>query len=90
MAIATAISAQSSPAARTQKSLGVGGMAGKMWFQAMDGHHIVLWWADAGHTLTLDEAAERLRFLHENGRSDFAFGWAESPDSREWDARRCA
>lgn len=60
------------------------------WFQAMDGHHMVLWWVEAGHVPTLEEAAERLNHLKEHGPSEHAFGWAELPDSREWDARRCA
>ena len=37
---------------------------------------VAMWWVEAGHIPTLDEAKERLDHYGEHGPSDFAFGWA--------------
>lgn len=60
------------------------------WFQPMDKPHFVMWWVPAGHRPTIDEAAERLADLQENGPSERAFGWAELPKSDVWREARCA
>jgi hypothetical protein len=51
---------------------------------------VALWWVDAGHVPTLDEAKERLDHLNANGPSEFAFGWADLPSAKLWQEKRCA
>jgi Domain of unknown function (DUF3291) len=60
------------------------------WFSLMDKQHFVMWWVDEGHQPTLEEAKRRLEHLHENGDSDFAFGWAHLPHVKLWQQARCA
>lgn len=60
------------------------------WFEVMAQHHFVLWWVPAGHIPTLEEAADRLADLRENGASDRAFGWDRLPNAAAWRDRRCA
>ena len=50
----------------------------------------VLWWVEAGHIPTLDEAKERLEHYRRHGPGDLAFGWADLPAARDLMARRCA
>ena len=38
---------------------------------------VCMWWIEAGHIPTLDEAKERLDHYVAHGPSEFAFGWAE-------------
>ena len=51
---------------------------------------VVLWWVDAGHIPTLEEAKERLDHYIANGASEFAFGWADLPSAKNWQEKRCA
>ena len=51
---------------------------------------VAMWWIDAGHIPTLDEAKERLEHLNAHGPSEFAFGWAELASAKQWQAKRCA
>jgi len=51
---------------------------------------VAMWWVGPGHIPTLDEAKERLDHYIANGASDFAFGWADLPSARLWQAKRCA
>ena len=51
---------------------------------------VALWWIDAGHIPTLDEAKERLDHYIAHGPSDFAFGWADLPSAKIWLEKRCA
>ena len=51
---------------------------------------VALWWIDAGHIPTLDEAKERLDHYIANGPSDFVFGWADLPSAKIWQEKRCA
>jgi hypothetical protein len=44
------------------------------WFEKLPVASHVLWWIDAGHTPSLDEAKARLLYLRENGESAYAFG----------------
>lgn len=60
------------------------------WFSAMDKPHLVMWRVEEGHRPSVAEARERLEFLHENGDSDFAFGWAHLPHVKLWQQARCA
>jgi hypothetical protein len=43
------------------------------WFEPLDGPSLVLWWVEAGHVPTIEEADARLRHLASNGPSDYAF-----------------
>jgi hypothetical protein len=50
---------------------------------------VAMWWIEAGHVPTPEEAKERLDHLIAHGPSDFAFGWADLPEARIWRERRC-
>lgn len=43
------------------------------WFERFEGMYMALWWIAPGHTPTVTEAKERLRYLQEHGESEFAF-----------------
>jgi hypothetical protein len=60
------------------------------WFALMEKQHFVMWWVDAGHHPTLDEAKARLDQLDRLGDSDFAFGWSHLPHVKLWQQARCA
>lgn len=45
----------------------------KEWFHMPTESHMVLWWVPAGHRPDLQEAAERLEYLRENGPTPMAF-----------------
>lgn len=60
------------------------------WFALMEKQHFVMWWVPEGHSPSVAEARERLEYLHENGDSDFAFGWAHLPHVNLWQQARCA
>jgi len=47
----------------------------KEWFSAMKEMHMVLWYVEAGHEPTPDEAKHRLSYLNEYGESPFAFSF---------------
>jgi hypothetical protein len=51
---------------------------------------VAMWWIEAGHIPTLEEAKERLDHLNANGPSTFAFGWTELASAQQWQERRCA
>jgi len=51
---------------------------------------VAMWWIEAGHVPTLEEAKERLDHLIAHGPSEFAFGWADLPDAKIWREQRCA
>ena len=44
----------------------------KEWFERIE-FYLVLWWVEAGHKPSVDEAKARLRHLEQNGPSSFAF-----------------
>lgn len=60
------------------------------WFSPMAQPHFVMWWVPEGHRPTLEEAAERLAHLTEQGPSAFAFGWESLPNIQAWRSQRCA
>ena len=59
-------------------------------FEKMQTPYFVMWWIDAGHIPTLEEARERLDHLTAHGPSEFAFGWETAPAARLWQDKRCA
>ncbi len=60
------------------------------WFVPDNGVHFVMWWIDAGHIPTPDEAMARLKHLEANGPSEQAFGWEHAPQAKLWREKRCA
>ncbi len=59
------------------------------WFEVMGDQHFVMWWIDAGHKPTLNEALERLEHLKTHGNSDHAFDWSHLKEARMWREKRC-
>jgi len=45
------------------------------WFEKFDGAFAALWWVEAGHTPTVEEAKQRLDYLYKHGESEFAFSF---------------
>ena len=45
----------------------------KQWFSQLGKPHMVLWWIEAGHIPTTDEAKTKLELLTEQGASPLAF-----------------
>jgi hypothetical protein len=52
----------------------------KEWFAGMYDAHLVLWWVPEGHIPTLEEAAEKLRHLREEGPTPEAFTMSQAFD----------
>ena len=55
------------------------------WFERAQESHMALWWVQAGHTPTIEEAIDRIRHLRDHGPSDYAFTFRQSfppPDAR--------
>ncbi|WP_394233342.1 DUF3291 domain-containing protein [Pseudomonas anguilliseptica] len=48
------------------------------WFGKVDAAHMVLWWVPAGHRPSVQEAAERLTLLREQGASAQAFSFRQA------------
>jgi hypothetical protein len=59
------------------------------WFEVLEAMHFVMWWVEAGHRPTLDEALSRLDYRQAHGDTDHAFGWAHLPQARLWREFRC-
>ena len=51
---------------------------------------VALWWIPVGHIPTIEEAKVRLDHLNAFGSGEFAFGWADLPSAKFWQAKRCA
>lgn len=45
----------------------------RQWFEKFDGMYLALWWIEAGHIPTTNEAKERLDYLNSQGESERAF-----------------
>lgn len=58
-------------------------------FEIPSENTVALWWVDAGHIPSLDEAKQRLDSLNANGPSSFAFGWADLASAKRWQEQRC-
>ncbi|MCP4765842.1 MAG: DUF3291 domain-containing protein [Gammaproteobacteria bacterium] len=50
----------------------------KLWFDRVEAAYSVLWWISKGHIPTIEEAAERLELLREQGPSACAFTFKQS------------
>ena len=50
----------------------------KLWFDRVEAAYSVLWWVPAGHIPTIEEAAERLDLLREQGPGARAFTFKQS------------
>jgi hypothetical protein len=48
------------------------------WFSKVEAAHMVLWWVPAGHRPSVQEAAERLALLREQGASAQAFSFRQA------------
>ena len=59
------------------------------WFEKMATPHFAMWWIEAGHVPTLEEAAERLDRLSCEGPGPEAFGWEDLPDAQALASARC-
>ncbi|MEM6466307.1 MAG: DUF3291 domain-containing protein [Pseudomonadota bacterium] len=59
------------------------------WFEVLGEQHFVMWWIEAGHEPTLDEALARLAHLKAHGDSDHAFGWAHAKEAQMWRTKQC-
>jgi Domain of unknown function (DUF3291) len=59
------------------------------WFEKSAAPHFVMWTIPASHVPSLDEAAQRLEHLTQNGDSDIAFGWSHLPHIKLWMGRKC-
>lgn len=59
------------------------------WFEVLGEMHFVMWWVEAGHHPSLDEALERLEHLKKHGDTEHAFGWSWLDDARHWKSHQC-
>ncbi len=59
------------------------------WFEVMGDMHFVMWWVEAGHKPSLDEALGRLEYLKAHGDSEDAFGWAYLKQAHHWKSKSC-
>ncbi|MEM8657075.1 MAG: DUF3291 domain-containing protein [Pseudomonadota bacterium] len=59
------------------------------WFEVLGAMHFVMWWVEAGHRPTLDEALARLEMLRNHGATEEAFDWAYLEQAEMWKAQRC-
>lgn len=47
----------------------------RQWFEKFDGSYVVLWWVPAGHIPSVEEAKERLAYMHTHGETVHAFSF---------------
>jgi heme-degrading monooxygenase HmoA len=52
----------------------------RQWFEKFQGVYMALWWVEAGHIPTVDEAKERLEYLGQHGESERAFTFKQPYD----------
>lgn len=57
----------------------------KRWFDKMDKPHMALWWVEAGHQPTVEEAFQRLSMIEREGVGPeaFLFGKTYGPDGKK-------
>jgi hypothetical protein len=56
------------------------------WFSKIDLPTPVLWWVNAGHIPTVEEAKQRIDYLAANDSSPYAFNFKERYTSADWEA----
>ncbi|MEW6498053.1 MAG: DUF3291 domain-containing protein [Cyanobacteriota bacterium] len=49
----------------------------RRWFEKSDQPNLALWWIEAGHIPTIEEAKERLEHLRDCGSTSYAFSFAK-------------
>lgn len=49
---------------------------GKKWFERLDRPHFIMWWVEAGHEPTVEEALAKLLLFEERGAHDAVFDLA--------------
>jgi Domain of unknown function (DUF3291) len=60
------------------------------WFEKPRGRYFVMWWVEAGHRPTIEEAMARLEHLERHGPTEQAFDWESLPAAQMWKTARCA
>ncbi len=45
----------------------------QQWFERFEGPYLALWWVPSGHIPSVEEAKERLAYLHAHGETPYAF-----------------
>ncbi len=60
------------------------------WLEAPKAPTFVMWWIEAGHIPTAEEAQARLDHLTAQGPSEHAFGWESVAAAKLWREKRCA
>jgi len=53
------------------------------WFESMDQPYLVLWWLQAGHPPTIEQAKVRLAYLTEHGPTPYAFNFQKLFEAAE-------
>ena len=48
------------------------------WFEHFDGPYHAMWWVQAGHLPTAEEARERLEYLQSHGETPYAFSFEKT------------
>ena len=49
----------------------------RQWFARFEGTYVALWWVPVGRLPTVEEAKERLDYLHSHGDTAYAFGFKQ-------------
>ncbi|MEO1015631.1 MAG: DUF3291 domain-containing protein [Pseudomonadota bacterium] len=60
------------------------------WFEVLGDMHFVMWWVEAGHRPSLDEALARLDMRRRLGDSEDAFGWDWLREARMHKTHACS
>ena len=47
----------------------------RQWFERFEGPYLALWWVPAGHLPSIEEAKERLAYLHTHSETPYAFSF---------------
>jgi len=50
----------------------------RQWFERFEGPYLALWWVPAGHIPNVEEAKERLAYLHAHGEAPYAFSFKKA------------
>jgi len=59
------------------------------WFEKFEGPYTALWWVEAGHIPTIEEAKERLDHLRKHGESEFAFSFKSDYAPQVYESTHC-